>query len=240
MVGSTIRAKVTIGVTLGTTSGPGVYSSPLTITPTGNISPSAYSATGLGAGYVLNEGTITGGVAIAAGSFNEPGHLGGTGVTLTAGASLTNDGEIAGGAGSQGYPGGDGGGGVYLAAGSSLTNHGAIAGGDGGHDSYQQPGGFLVVGGDGGSGVTLAAGSLTNDGTIVGGGGASGLDAYGVGGDGVILVSGSLANDGVIAGGVGGYFLTSRGRSGTGVTVASGTLLAAAVPAPASPSPLAP
>ncbi len=47
MAGSTISAKVTIGITLGSAIGLYTYPSPLTITSGGEIAPSAIGATGL-------------------------------------------------------------------------------------------------------------------------------------------------------------------------------------------------
>ena len=224
MSGSTIGSKVTIGVTLGITTGSGTYANPLTVTPSGDIAPSAYGATALSAsisaGYVLNQGTIAGGAGSAAGTTGGVGGTGATGVDLAIG-SLTNDGTIAAGSGGAGGTGassvyggagGAGGTGVDLAAGSFLTNGGTIAGGIGGTGGGGGSARYAGVGGAGGAGVGLAAGGLTNQGTITGGtggaGGAAGFGHYGVaggsGGAGVYLAAGSMTNDGTIVGGTGG------------------------------------
>jgi len=193
MAGSTISTKVTIGVTLGS----GTYASPLAITGSGDIAPSAYGATALSAtisaGSILNFGTISGG----AGNIGSYGGTGGDG-------------------------GGGGGIGVYLAAGS-VTNIGTVAGGSGGNGGG---GTFGGNGGKGGVGVDLVAGSLTNNGTVTGGGagdGGNGVDIGGNGNDGgvgVYIVAGNLTNQGTILGGAGGF--GGRGAGGLNGTDGGG------------------
>ena len=194
MSGSTINTTITHGVTLGS---PG-YLSPLTVTSTGGIAPSATGATALyadlGAGYVLNQGGIAGAT----------GGTGGGGLGI---------------GGAPGDTGGTGGSGVNL-AGSSLINDGSIAGGTGGIGgiggiAIGGPGGMGGMGGSGGIGVDVTGGSLTNYGTITGGssgfggsgGSGNGEGATGVpgfGGIGVRLESGGTLTDaGLIRGGAG-------------------------------------
>jgi hypothetical protein len=104
MAGSTIGSKLTTGVTLGSTAAPGIYLSPLTITPTGYIAPSNYGVVGVAgsvtAGYVLNQGTISGGLG-KQGASGANGDAGGGGVGLSSG-SLINTGTVAGGSGGSG------------------------------------------------------------------------------------------------------------------------------------------
>jgi len=144
MSGSTISTKVTIGALLGITLGSGTYASPLTITPSGDIAPSAYGATalsaGIGAGYVLNQGTIAGCAGGGGGTgashvYGGAGGAGGTGVYLVAGG-LTNDGTIVGGTGGIGGTGygavsGTGGIGVLFHSGGTLIDAGFVRGGSG-------------------------------------------------------------------------------------------------------------
>jgi hypothetical protein len=60
MSGSTLSDTITVGITLGSAA----YPSPLTITSTGAITPAAYGVAGvyaaISAGYVLNQGSVTG------------------------------------------------------------------------------------------------------------------------------------------------------------------------------------
>jgi adhesin HecA-like repeat protein len=220
VAGSTISNLVTISVTLGS----GSYPSPLTITSTGTIDPSAgglIGATGLvaaiSAGYVLNQGIIVGAEAAT----------GGIGIDL-AGGSLTNKGRITGGSASS--SGGVAGLGAHVAS-SSLTNDGTITGGYGANyiNSYATPGGA------GGGGVDLISGSLTNTGLIAGGSGGEGHvngsgAVGGSGGIGLDVTSSSLTNDGTIVGGAGGFALSlggtgTGGAGGIGVSLGAGSVL---------------
>jgi len=244
MAGSTLSDTITFGITLGSAA----YPSPLTITQTGAIAPSANAATGLyatiSAGYVLNRGSVTGGIG-QTGSAAANGATGGFGVDLASG-SLTNDGLLTGGGGGTGgagyvdslaavVPGGNGGtggAGVDL-TGGSLTSDGTIIGGAGGvgGDTPDDAIGGGGRGGTGGAGVVLVAGSLTNNGTITGGiGGSAGANgaAHGINGNsgaGVYVLDGSLTNAGTISGGS--PYLGGIGGSdgGVGVVFASGGTL---------------
>jgi len=147
MAGSTIGSKLTTGVTLGSTAAPGIYLSPLTITPTGYIAPSNYGVVGVAgsvtAGYVLNQGTISGGLG-KQGASGANGDAGGGGVGLSSG-SMINTGTVAGGSGGTGFGnGGHGGYGINL-VGALLANSGIIAGGEGGLGNIN--GGGLAVAG---------------------------------------------------------------------------------------------
>jgi hypothetical protein len=192
MAGSTISGTITTTVTLGSAS----YPSPLTVIGTGDITVSAYAATGIygpaGGGTLLNDGTVTGG----AGSAGSLGGGGGTGVYLLSGSTATNDGTVIGGAGGTGvYLGGNGGVGVYLAAGAGFTNKATITGGGGGHGT-----GSGATQGIGGIGVLLNGGTLANSDDIAGG---NGFGGRGYGGSGAILLAGTLTNTGTITGGSG-------------------------------------
>jgi collagen type I/II/III/V/XI/XXIV/XXVII alpha len=246
MAGSTLSDTITVGITLGSAA----YPSPLTITPTGAIAPSAYAVAGLyatiSAGYVLNQGSVAGGVG-RTGSAATMGGTGGVGVVLASG-SLTNDALLTGGGGGTGgagytslpatiVPGGYGGtgsAGVDL-TGGSLINNGTIVGGIGGVGGATPDGitGDAGRGGIAGAGVDLIAGGLTNNGTIVGGaGGSEGFNGAehgfdGNGGVGAYVVVGSLTNTGTIVGGSS-YF--GDGQGGVGVVFAGGgTLIDAGV-----------
>jgi hypothetical protein len=236
MAGSTISSLVTISVTLGSSS----YPSPLTITPAGHIDPSPVIPAGLAGlvatisgGYVLDHGTVAGGLGSQILVASTVSYSGGIGVDL-AGGSLTNTGGITGGIG--GYNklfdmGGTGGYGV-VATSSSLTNDGTISGG-GGYGTTPNPGRSINYGGSGGSGVDLTNSSLTNKGLIVGGNGASSVNGRGIGGrdgsggNGVVLSGSSLTNNGTIVGGNAGAFSynTPIGPGGAGVTLAAGSTL---------------
>jgi hypothetical protein len=241
MAGSTLSDTITVGITLGSAA----YPSPLTITSTGAITPSAYGVTGvyaaIGAGYLLNQGSVTGGFG-QTGSPASMGGAGGPGVDL-ASSSLTNGGLLTGGGGGAGGAGynryqatyaaggnaGIGGAGARL-TGGSLTNDGTIVGGNGGIGGATPPGvnGGAGHGAVGGVGVDLIAGGLTNNGTIVGGtGGSQGFNGAEHGlfeqsGAGVYIVSGSLTNTGTILGGIG---LVDDSDGGIGVVFASGGTL---------------
>jgi hypothetical protein len=208
VISKTIHGEVIIGKA--------AYPSPLTITATGAIEPSAAGLTALlapaslGPVSVLNAGTIIGGP----GATGVHG-AGGLGVDLAAGSTLQNTtGTIAGGAGGYGHY-GHGGIGVYLAAGGTLANGGKIAGGAGG--------GGRALGNAGGSGVYLATGgTLVNQGGIQGGKGGAGHGTGGAGGNGVYLTAGvTLSNAGSITGGSGGAG-NLGGAGGAGLYVAFG------------------
>ena len=232
MSGSTIGSKLTTGVTLGSTAAPGIYLSPLTITPTGQIAPSNYGVSGLSAsisaGYVLNQGRISAGVGTQGGTIGDGG-TGGGGVGLSAG-SLINDGTVTGGtggaAGTSEGDGGQGGYGIDLAA-SLVINSGKIAGGEGGFSEVNYVTINVGTAGTGGTGAILASGALINVGTISGGIGGSG--GYGgTGGIGLVLDGGSLSNQGVIIGGQpgqgsGGVDFENLG-GGVGAAVYAGSL----------------
>jgi hypothetical protein len=220
MVGSTIGSKIITSVTLGSAAGPGIYLSPLTITPSGTIAPSDYDTTGLSAsivsGYVLSRGTIMGGLgkAAAAGS---AGDVGGGGVGLASG-SLINDGTIGGGTGGTAETGnatgGNGGFGIDLVA-AFLANTGSIQGGYGGLSTDG-------LGGTGGTGAILESGIAINGGTITGGAGGPGLFG-GAGGIGLVLANGSLTNLGIVTGGASGFEYLND-FAGVGVAVYAGNL----------------
>jgi hypothetical protein len=217
MAGSTIGSKITTGVTLGSTTGPGIYLSPLTVTPLGYIAPSSYDVAGISAsisaGYVLNQGQISAGAGTQGGTVGDGG-TGGGGVGLSAG-SLTNDGTVTGGtggdAGTGGGNGGHGGYGIDL-AGALLINSGKIAGGDGGLGVFKYvPYVLIGFGGTGGTGAILVSGALFNSGTI------SGV--------GLVLDAGSLNNQGLIIGGKPGSSPSHDHDSGrVGAVVYSGSL----------------
>jgi hypothetical protein len=183
---------ITTTVTLGTAS----YPSPLTVTATGVVAPTAAGATGvysdLTGNSLTNFGSIQGGAGI--------GGTGGLGVNFKAAGTLTNGGGITGGTGAATFVGGAG---VDLAAGT-LTNTGHISGGIGGS------------GATGGNGVSLYGATLLNSGSITGGAGGAG----GKGDAGVYLDGGTLTNSGSIIGGTGG----SNARGGGGVFLKAGTL----------------
>jgi hypothetical protein len=156
-------------------------------------------------------------------------HVGGVGIDLAAGGTVTNTGSITGGLGGiSGYKGtGDAGNGVDLRGGGTLTNHGMIVGGQGGYYVYGQD----VTFGAGGIGVLLASpGSVTNDGTIMGGDGHH-LESYGAkitqpagsGGAGFALSDGgTLKNAGTVTGGAGGYGRYVGGNAGYGLGLTGG------------------
>jgi hypothetical protein len=187
--------------------------SPLTVTGSGLIDPSADSARGVylptgqsGVAKIVNDGRILG----AGGAYSQYylARYGGNGVVALSGVNLSNAGTIAGGSGggygetSSQYPAGPGGSGVLISStvASTLTNSGHIYGGNGGStDQY---------GGEGGTGVFIdsAHGQVSNSGIIRGGDGGSGnLGNGGAGGDGVFLESATMQNTGMIIGGTGGY-----------------------------------
>ena len=211
MASSTISKTVTIGVTLGSPA----YPSPLIITRTGDIAPSAAGANALysnvGAWYVLNQGTITAAMGSTGASGTPPfgtagiGGRGGIGVDLVAG-SLTNDGTITGGVGGTGGTGplggvgGAGGSGVYVVSGS-LTNRGTITGGTGGAGGADLTFPALHgLSGLDGSGVVFRSGGTLIDAGVIGGG-AGGADAvnFGPGASRLILDPGARFSGAVVA-----------------------------------------
>ena len=155
------------------------------------------------------------------------GSVGGAGLSLAAGSTLTNDADasITGGSGGGSYLGnaGSGGSGVDIAN-SSLTNHGTITGGVGGSAGEYN-------GGSGGSGVNVTGSSLTNSGSIAGGnGGDSGTEA-GLGPDGgagvYLGAASSLTNTGWITGGTAGPASNMEdvhGFGGSGVVATNSSL----------------
>ena len=122
--GSGISTILTSTVTLGSAAHP----SPLTITNTGDVAPTATGATGVLSNHAGNSLTNDG--AIQGGAGNNAS-LGGLGINLSAG-TVTNNGSITGGAGGTGVTtGGNGGSGVLL-NGGTLSNSGIVSGGLGG------------------------------------------------------------------------------------------------------------
>jgi hypothetical protein len=226
MAGSTISGTVTSTVTLGSVT----YPSPLTVTNTGDVAVTAFSAIGIfapaGSGTLINDGRVTGGAGSAGAGGSVSGSYGGNGgigVDLLSGSTATNNGTLTGGAGgssatgyglrggeggsrggeggSRGGEGGSGGVGVSLVAGALLTNTALIIGGNGAR-SFN---GGEVAGARGGAGVALNGGSLVNDGAITGG--TAGLGGYArVGGNGVALRAGTVTNTGTITGGAAYHF----------------------------------
>jgi hypothetical protein len=132
--GSGISTTVTSTVTVGSAAHP----SPLIITSTGVVAPTAAGATGLVSSHSTNSLTNNGAIQGAAGAAMSAAN-GGFGVNLTAG-TVTNTGSIAGGTGgtSSSAQGGHGGAGVDLNGGTLITS-GTISGGGrwcGNHDRY--------------------------------------------------------------------------------------------------------
>jgi hypothetical protein len=232
MSGSTIVGSIQTGITLGS----GGYASPLTITSTGNVGPTAFGANGVygssSTEIVINDGVVAGalggkygfsgvagtGIDLLGGTLTNHGSIiggkgsvAGAGISLAAAAYADNLGNIVGGNGySSNYS--HGGSGAALSTGSSLSNNSIIVGGVGASVS----GGFMPVkAATGGSGVTAINANITNSATIIGGGGGSGsLDFGGNGGDGVDLSHGSLTNTALIEGGnAGGGGIASGGNA---------------------------
>jgi hypothetical protein len=149
MTGSTISGTISQTVTFGT----GAYTSPLTITSTGDITPSTTAAIGLVmptgvTGSAINFGTITGGLD------TNNYFSGGVGVQISAGTFI-NDGHVAGGASfASTDPGGDG---VNIYGGLfDNTARGTVAGGVATH----------------GYAVDLSGGTFINAGMVIAGGGS--------------------------------------------------------------------
>ena len=218
MTGSTISGTVTRAVVLGKH---GNYASPLTITATGVVAPTAYGAIGIYApagvrnARISNAGHVTGGSAgMSLG--------GGVGIEFAAAGRLTNTGTVTGGSGGLGassaqYAGGNG---VDLLAGGMIANSGLIGGGAG-YARYSNNGD-----GPGGMGIDALSGAVMNStaGTIVGGYGGFGTTTAGIGvtlGDGATLV-----NHGLVAGGRGAYspFSSSAAGAGVGVVLQDGKI----------------
>jgi len=195
-----LSTKITGTITSTVTMGTGLFLSPLTVTGTGFVDPSAYSAFGI---YL-------------------PG-----GQTRT--TTLVNDGRVFGGNGAYSeYRGGVGGDGVGAASAIRLVNAGTIGGGNGGNSgravgNYQ--GGdarsAVIV-------ETSLASSISNTGLMIGGAGGYGGGYGGSGGGGMVGIGTLIAisNAGIMRGGVGGagYFY-GGGHGGYGAGVAYGTML---------------
>ncbi|MBB5191716.1 fibronectin-binding autotransporter adhesin [Silvimonas terrae] len=171
---------------------------------------------------------------------------GGSGVLLSAGGTVANNGQITGGNGNRGGgagvvsgsgsggAAGTGGSGIAIDSDGAVTNNasGRITGGNGG-DNGAGGGG---PGGNGGGGLVLTGhGQVDNSGQITGGNGGSGANgAGGAGGSGgtggagtVVVGSGNVTNRATIRGGTGGSGGggAGSGAGGTGGTGGSGVLL---------------
>jgi hypothetical protein len=194
------------------------------------------NAVDLAGGTLTNIGSIAGGsggreaanglAGVAAGDA-----MGGFGVDLSAGASVTNDGTITGGflgggaylngaalINYQNLAGGYRADGAYLINGATLTNNATIAGGSGLGNAIVNGG----ITGPVGNGVVLKSGAaLTNNGTIT----------SGFGGLGALLNDSALINNGTITGGASltaGASMANYGvltSSGAGASLATGTTL---------------
>jgi len=220
---------ISTAVTTEVTPGSGLYTSALSITGTGSVTPGTYGATAVYSSVVganvLNQGGISG----DRGTISSTG---GAGVDLSSGGTLTNDGTIYGGQGGGIYSGtiGAGGTGVELGNGGTLANFGFIAGGAAGA-MYGVGSGD---GSDGGAGVDLIGSGLigsglSNYGAINGGNGGGANSTDGTGGTGVYLAGGSFDNEnpGAVTGGQGSSEANSSetsGQGGTGVFVSGGAL----------------
>jgi hypothetical protein len=219
---TTINNTVTKSVTLGSSG----YTSPLSITSTGQLN---FSSDGSNTTLTGPTGTISTaiypGITAGAGNYSSVLLITNTGaITSSGGAGGSNS---HGALGYEAIPTNGGTGGLALSAGSgaSITNQGAITGGAGGgggsdfNNQYNSPV-TGAAGGAGAAGASLSGAMITNAGNIAGGtGGAGGNGAYdnsnnyqtasgggagGAGGDGLDLSAGSGANQGVITGGQGG------------------------------------
>jgi hypothetical protein len=160
--GSGISTTLTSTVTVGSAAHP----SPLTITSTGVVAPTAAGATGLVSSHLTNSltnnGAIQGGAGAAMSAAN-----GGFGVNLTAG-TVTNTGSISGGTGgtSSSTQGGHGGAGVDLNGGTLITS-GTISGGVGGAGTSVGASGDAVQFGTATSTLIVDPGAVFN-GQVVG------------------------------------------------------------------------
>jgi autotransporter passenger strand-loop-strand repeat protein len=225
MSGTKISGGVYASVTLGN---PG-YVGPLTITSTGEISPTNYNATALiipahtSNATVVNSGYIIGGPGY---STNYGGETGGIGVSVATAAVISNSGQIWGGTGGFGFEsefgnqsgGGAGGCGIILASGSALENSGSILAGNAG-------GGYYAA--SGGVGVSVTASSITSNTGVIHGGSGAGSAFGGHGGDGVAITSGIVVNNagGRIIGGDGSRGSMYYAAGGAGVYLNGGTLI---------------
>jgi hypothetical protein len=225
-----ITNLVDSSVTLGTSTYPG----PLTVTSTGSVTPDVYGATAVlnltgTSPTVTIQGSLVGGIGMAAGINTAEGGNGGMGISLNTG-TLTNSGSIAGGAG--GYGGNTGFGGVGSAGNGGVgadlsfvtaSNAGTIVGGTGGFGGV-----VITVGGDG---VDISGGTLNNAGTISGGLAEGSLFSGGTGGTGLVETAGAIvSNSGNIqGGGPSNDFIdtstTLGSGGGVGASVAWGTQL---------------
>ncbi|HQT66364.1 MAG: hypothetical protein B7Z78_03060 [Rhodospirillales bacterium 20-60-12] len=215
---STITGTVTNTVTFGQ----GGYGSALSLTSTGDISPSAASATGVylpphqAIASLINDGTI--GAGNGAPSTSLAGGTGGTGVSIAGSINLTNSGLISGGIGGSGYYGGNGGLGIDILGSGSMSNLSIITGGAGYGNGVA-----INIGGSGGTGIELRGtyATMSNNDLIEGGAGGAGYFG-GNGGVAVTISNGDLLiNSGTITGGAGGV----GGGPGLGGTGAVAVLL---------------
>ena len=232
MTGSTISTDVTTQVTLGSAS----YSSPLTITNTGEIDYASPFLAFPGVNDIALTMPGAGGVVLNYGKITETqGHsnAGFEAVLISGASTLENFGVVLGQSG--GIPGGEGaksynaGGGAYLSAsGASLLNAGTVTGGIGGLNSTANG-----TAGTGGYGVKVAAGGNIENASVIDGG-SGGRGAYvspfngGTGGVGINIVNGTVTNDAgaIVSGGVGGIGSTTSndGVGGAGVLLSRGSL----------------
>jgi hypothetical protein len=192
------------------------YGSPLTITATGSVYPSAAGADAIIVqanvkdASIDNAGSVTGGTASTGGTA-------GIGIDFLAPGTLTNTGTITGGLTESGTA--TGGVGVQM-DGGIVGNGGFIAGGSG-YSSYQgngSSGGAALI-------ITDSAGLSTNTGHITGGAGGYGYNGSGAGGVGVQLIDATLSNTGTVTGGAGGQGYGGAAGGGTGVDVQKGAAL---------------
>ncbi len=204
---------------------------------TGGYSHGANDYAGAGvdlvAGTLTNTGTISGGYSHSELGFGRNGL--GSGVYLTPGATLFNNGTIIGGRNPE-----EGGSGIFVRTSVTLDNPGVVIGGVGyllaGFGIDMEGGGSLdntgtILGGAGGGfagggvGVYFGnGGTLTNAATIIGGHGVVGpLFGTGAGGSGVALVRGGvLINTAFISGGIATKANGAMGGDGADLTL--GTL----------------
>jgi hypothetical protein len=175
----------------------------------------------LQSGALTNTGSITGGYGVLGGDSS-----GGTGVSVSAGASVINNGTITGGGDSTGAPGGTG---VYL-SGGSLSNAGTITGGavnefDGIPEA--SPGGVGVIVSGPVNVTNSATGTISGGAGYPGSPGNSGGYPGGEGGTGIELFgSAALTNSGDVTGGRGGAGVNGgNGGAGGAAAYLSGATL---------------